>query len=241
VLPNVCRFLHLGTTRVILSRDITWLGKMYGEWKGLDNMHTVSDHTEETTDDDDYSVEYLNQIATPPNDAPPTVPLPIPIYHDDDTDPATTHDNIDVTDFEKNHDNVFSTSTTSTISSPLKKLMYAMRKPTSFYNPTANKIYNKTIGNDDADNIISAKESDEGNSENTSQHTNDNSNDTDSNMDGDNSDELANIIVDRSAIKYALPATVSKDNPDNIPMSSYKDVYEFPNNFDYTYNHPIKW
>jgi hypothetical protein len=142
---------------------------------------------------------------------------------------------------KKNHDDVSSTSTTSTISSPLKKLMHAMRKLTGFYIPTANKIYNKAIGNDDADNNILAKESDEGNSENNSQHTNDSSNDTDSKMDGENSDELANIIVDRSAIKYALLATVSEDNPDNIPMSSYKEVYEFPDNFDYTYNHPIKW
>jgi hypothetical protein len=36
---DVGRFLHLGTNRVILSRDITWLGKMYGEWKGLVPMN----------------------------------------------------------------------------------------------------------------------------------------------------------------------------------------------------------
>jgi hypothetical protein len=99
--------------------------------------------------------------------------------------------------------------------------MHAMRKSNGFYNPTANKIYNKATGNDDADNNTSAEESDQGNSENNANghYTNDSNNDT-ANMDSDNSDESANIIVDRYAIENALSATISEDNPDNIPMSS---------------------
>jgi hypothetical protein len=38
-----------------------------------------------------------------------------------------------------------------------------------------------------------------------------------------------------------LSATISYDNPDNIPLTSYKDVYEISDNFDRAYNNPIKW
>ena len=30
---DTCRFLNLATNSVINSRDATWLGKVYGEWK----------------------------------------------------------------------------------------------------------------------------------------------------------------------------------------------------------------
>ena len=49
---DVYRMLNLDTKRVILSRDITWLGKMYGEWKGLSN-DKLSFYKGDTEDDDD--------------------------------------------------------------------------------------------------------------------------------------------------------------------------------------------
>jgi hypothetical protein len=220
-------FLPLGTKRVILSRDITWLGKMYGVWKGL--IPETPKHTDDI--DNDESVTYLNQTATPTTVTPPTVLLPIPNYpdaNDNDIEPHLDNDVAD-TDFDNNTDDVSPTSTTSKILAPSKNLTHAMRKLTCSFNPVATKIYNTAVGNDDDANNISAEGSDEGNSENNSKHTNDN----------DNSDESANMIVDRYAIEYALSATISEDNPDNIPMSSYKDVYEIPDNFDRAYNHPI--
>jgi Reverse transcriptase (RNA-dependent DNA polymerase) len=192
-------------------------------------------HTDDIDDnDDDYSVTYLYQIATPTTVTPPTVPLPIPNNpdaNDNDNEPPLNEYDVYDTDLDNNTEDVSSTSKTSTMISPSKKLTNAMRKLTCSFNPVATKIYNNAVGNDDVTNSISAEGSDEGNSENNSQQTND----------YDNSDESSNIIVDRYAIEYALSATISEEKPDNIPMSSYKDVYEIPDNFDPAYNHPIKW
>ena len=45
------RFLNLETRRVIHSRDVLWLDKNYGDWKGLTVNTTVLDDTEDNDDD----------------------------------------------------------------------------------------------------------------------------------------------------------------------------------------------
>lgn len=47
---DVYRFLDLTTNRIILSRDVIWLNKMYGEWKGMNKLNinqTESDSEDE--------------------------------------------------------------------------------------------------------------------------------------------------------------------------------------------------
>ena len=59
--------------------------------------------------------------------------------------------------------------------------------------------------------------------------------------DTSSTNDSANIIVARYSIEYALAVTISNDNPDKIPIASYKDVYEVPDNFEKAYNHPNTW
>jgi hypothetical protein len=165
-ITGVGRYLNLETNRIILSREITWLGKMYGDWKGIDNRVVLDDHTEEA-DDDDYSVQYLEQISNPTTIEPtatlPTaVPMPVPTHHDDDPDTSIDDDSKII----------------SIISPPSKRLMNEIRKLTGFYNPTANRIFKQATDNDDNDdNNILAKVSDEGNSDKNREHSdNDNNN-----------------------------------------------------------------
>jgi transposase InsO family protein len=49
------RFLNLQTEQVEMSRDVIWLGKNYGEWKGLTSVNTtlLEDENNEGDDDDD--------------------------------------------------------------------------------------------------------------------------------------------------------------------------------------------
>ena len=56
---DVYRFLHLKTNKVIKSRDVLWLKKMYGEWKGLTNAN----RSEAPEEDDDY--EFIDPTAEP--------------------------------------------------------------------------------------------------------------------------------------------------------------------------------
>lgn len=48
------RFLNLATNKIITSRNVTWLNKVYGEWKGLtaSNMTCVSQYDDD--DDDEF-------------------------------------------------------------------------------------------------------------------------------------------------------------------------------------------
>jgi hypothetical protein len=52
---DVYRFLDLETTRTIMSRDVIWLNKLYGEWKNITKINYVklnsdSDDNEEASD-----------------------------------------------------------------------------------------------------------------------------------------------------------------------------------------------
>jgi hypothetical protein len=50
------RFLNLATKHVIVSRDVLWLGKCYGDWKGLTmNTFTVVPADNDSDDDDDLA------------------------------------------------------------------------------------------------------------------------------------------------------------------------------------------
>ena len=55
---DVYRFLNLTTNKVIKSRDVLWLNKMYGDWKGLDAIQG-----EAPDEDDDY--EFINPTKEP--------------------------------------------------------------------------------------------------------------------------------------------------------------------------------
>jgi Reverse transcriptase (RNA-dependent DNA polymerase) len=55
------RFLNLSTNKIIISRNVVWLNKVYGEWKGLTSTNLTSvTHleldNEETEDDEDYEM-----------------------------------------------------------------------------------------------------------------------------------------------------------------------------------------
>jgi hypothetical protein len=51
---DVYRFLNLSTNRVIISRDVLWLKKTYGEWKGLPH----STRLQQPEDDEEF--EFIN-------------------------------------------------------------------------------------------------------------------------------------------------------------------------------------
>jgi hypothetical protein len=45
------RFFDLQTQRIIVSRDVAWMGKMYGPWKGIKPGMKVPDGEFEDADD----------------------------------------------------------------------------------------------------------------------------------------------------------------------------------------------
>jgi hypothetical protein len=61
------RFLNLETKNCIISRDITWLSKTHGEWKGIPGTHV---DCEDDDDDDD-----VLEISETPTQVPVT-PVP---------------------------------------------------------------------------------------------------------------------------------------------------------------------
>lgn len=54
---NVNRFLNLKTLKIIHSRDVIWLGKTYGEWKGLSkvNITQVKKDLDDSNSDNEKS------------------------------------------------------------------------------------------------------------------------------------------------------------------------------------------
>ena len=62
--PNdTYRFLNLDTYKIITSRDVAWLGKPYGTWKGLKcNVKHISNNDE---DDDDNERDWLTLVPNP--------------------------------------------------------------------------------------------------------------------------------------------------------------------------------
>ena len=54
---DVFRFLDLETKRVILSRDIVWLGKSYGKWKGITQQQiTITKNDDDESDDEEETI-----------------------------------------------------------------------------------------------------------------------------------------------------------------------------------------
>jgi hypothetical protein len=75
---DVYRFLHLKTTKVILSRDVIWLKKMYAEHENVKRVKQVAvDLTEDDTDEDDDSGQEGSQANA--ND-------PVDPVHNNDND-----------------------------------------------------------------------------------------------------------------------------------------------------------
>jgi hypothetical protein len=84
-------FLNLQTMKVIVSRDVVWLHKCYGDWKGLEknNITMVPD----SYDDSDTEVEYVDSLTPNPgrvlevdegNDGIGVAPNPEPSEPSDD-------------------------------------------------------------------------------------------------------------------------------------------------------------
>jgi transposase InsO family protein len=78
------RFLNLDTRRVIHSRDVLWLDKSYGDWKGLSVNTTALDDDEE---DDELLID-LDAPTLPPQDITNTVEV-IPSNGPDETPTKT--------------------------------------------------------------------------------------------------------------------------------------------------------
>ena len=52
---NTYKFLSLDTRKVVISRDVIWLNKNYGEWKGLNGIHTTK--IDQNDEEDDFNTE----------------------------------------------------------------------------------------------------------------------------------------------------------------------------------------
>jgi hypothetical protein len=61
---DVYRLLNLNTHRVIMSRDVTWINKTYGEWKGL-TKEEISIYTDE---DDEIEIIERNNVNNDESD-----------------------------------------------------------------------------------------------------------------------------------------------------------------------------
>ena len=77
------RFLNLDTNRIIRSRDVSWLNKTYGEWKGIKTPH--ADQDEDPIIFEDFVV--ILDSSTPQADNPPPAP---PATDEDDAHHVTT-------------------------------------------------------------------------------------------------------------------------------------------------------
>jgi len=65
------RFLNLNTIKIVLSRDVIWINKNYGSWKGLTSTSTTpidDDDDDEEEEEVEAAVTADRQIIDAPND-----------------------------------------------------------------------------------------------------------------------------------------------------------------------------
>ena len=60
---QVCKFLNLHTNKVIRSRNVTWLNKMYADWKNIEKVNIS--HYSDADDDMDLQEEQITTENTP--------------------------------------------------------------------------------------------------------------------------------------------------------------------------------
>jgi hypothetical protein len=125
---EVGRFLDLVTLRVIMSRDVIWLGKNYAEWKGL-KEYSIVDHDSDDSDEEDFE----------PGRDPVTVRQ---IQPNVDEAIGEAHNNHDIDDIEETY---------ARTPPPQKtKAIRELRRLTGFFNPEVQTIIN-TIANSRTD------------------------------------------------------------------------------------------
>ena len=124
---DVYRFLKMGTKRVVLSRDVIWLNKLYCHYKNSfkTNYQSYIDEFEEEVFD---SVKESNEEESPK--------LTVPAMEQegeervvDDEEESTTEEDTEIVEVE-------------TIPRPSKKLSHEMRNLHTFYNPTLEDMGN---------------------------------------------------------------------------------------------------
>ena len=54
---NVYRFVNPNTNRIILSRDVKWLSKRYGEEKNVKPLYVVPEKWDDISDDDEETIK----------------------------------------------------------------------------------------------------------------------------------------------------------------------------------------
>jgi hypothetical protein len=69
------RFLNFATNRIVTSRDVQWLGKTYGDWKGITSFNVLKTTT---NDDDDDAPEILLDLSFEDKQQIDPTPVPSP-------------------------------------------------------------------------------------------------------------------------------------------------------------------
>jgi Reverse transcriptase (RNA-dependent DNA polymerase) len=220
-----CHFLNLDTHHIIISRDVTWLAKNYGQWKGIAGVVLPSGDTDDEmhidcTHDDLPNVNNNDTTATPD-----LLSIANNINNNNNFDPNILPNN-PVTEIE-------------VAAVPNTKVFRAMKKITGLFNPDANQVVTSEEDIEEQDQDEGSEDGNEGNEDDE-----DGKDGNDSSMSPSRLTDSENIMLDRysSDFDIALSAfTNDKSNPDKIAIISYKDVYDIPHNFNQAWAHPNNW
>ena len=221
---DVHRFYNPQTGKTCMSRDVIWLGKVYGQWKGLHRPNKLEDVVAAPVDaDKDDLIE--EPPANPPEDNPNQDPEePEPEQVEAATPPAPPPKRVS-----------FQTGVTTRSSSGLhtnKKVVSAMKKLSGTHNPEATSIVERNRR------LQAAA---------TTAVPSDNS------PTGREDPESANVLQSLTLIDkfqgdfadVALMMEAGRVSPDlteeemaQLKPEQYRDVFEKPTKFDEAWNHP---
>jgi transposase InsO family protein len=238
---DVHRFLALDTKRIIMSRDITWLNKVYGEWKrGPKWKQEVVTHP--TTNDDDDTDDELIEPQVGNGDAEPEA-------HDEQEEDGT-------------NDQSDEQSENSEDSSDQDQEEEPQQEPTHHYNTRARGISHPNLETPARENPRVQREV-----RNLSNFLNPIAQDlaaetsavptADTATDQSGRDvDVANTMIDRWHPDYAFSSAVpdfalsvtddeskaiENKDWDNVSPSRYKDIFTNPKNFQEAWHHPDPW
>jgi len=207
---DVHRFLNLKTNRIIITRDVQWLKKVYGDWKGLKKPNEmISENVEvnivpmdDDSEEDDHEPGEV-EAPVPPAQAPPEAPRvaarPINIKN------AQTP-----------------------VRREIRKLSTGQEAP---------KIYGDLTTRTTRRSIRVADAVEEEGSEPDEEPPDNDAESVASEGAGPEEGHVVFEVCTEYGL-HARPSVMSKEELEKLDPSRYKDVFENPRTFDEAWNHP---
>ena len=214
---DVYRFLNLTTNKVIKSRDVLWLNKMYGEWKGLEAIQSA----EPPETDNDF--EFIDPTEEP-----------------QDIEPGREIQS-EFVDVESEEVNGPNDGPILEMPAVPPKVARAMKKLGGFFNPEAQKI-TESVAQAKKDNEVRLEEPDQAAGREEADVSAAVLIDRLSEDFDERETDYAFFVTEVLGQGPETEKVVSKIKEfEKIPRSAWKDMFDNPTTYDEAWNHPDPW